>query len=143
MENEKTSQGTERTGRKEYPAAEELEENQKAHEQTKVEYDRLEEELEQLNSQMDQLWKRPRIKASAGSSWMARSRYFREQILAGVQNEEHYKTRLQTIEADRRKRRSFPGEPGRGEIPAPCSSSGGKEAPGGRGGPAFQYTGAD
>ena len=30
-------------------AAEELEENQKAYEQTKVEYDRLEEELEQLN----------------------------------------------------------------------------------------------
>ena len=35
---------------------------------------------------------------------MARPRYFEEQILSGVQSEEHYKSRLQSIEADLKER---------------------------------------
>ena len=50
LENEETSRELKELDTKNTRAAEELEENQKAYEQTKVEYDRLEEELEQLNS---------------------------------------------------------------------------------------------
>ena len=74
---------------------------------------------------------------------MARPRYFREQILSGVQSEEHYKSRLQSIEADLKERQESLERQGGGEIPAPCSSSGSKEAPGGRRGPDFQYSGTD
>ena len=48
LENEETSRELKELDTKNTRAAEELEENQKAYEQTKVEYDRLEEELEQF-----------------------------------------------------------------------------------------------
>ena len=63
LENEETSRELKELDTKNTRAAEELEENQKAYEQTKVEYDRLEEELEQLNSQMDQLREETQNKA--------------------------------------------------------------------------------
>ena len=85
---------------------EELEENQKAYDQTKVEYDRLEEELEKLTSQMDQLREDTQNKAIRRQQLDGEIKVLREQILAGVQNEEHYKNRLQTIEADLKERQT-------------------------------------
>ena len=64
--------------------AEELEENQKAYEQTKVEYDRLEEELEQLNSQMDQLREETQNKAIRRQQLDGEIKVLREQILSGA-----------------------------------------------------------
>ena len=108
-----------------------------------MEYDRLEEELEQLNSQMDQLREETQNKAIRRQQLDGETKVLREQILSGVQSEEHYKSRLQSIEADLKETPGVSGEAGGGEIPAPCSSSGSKEAPGGRRGPDFQYSGTD
>ena len=106
VENEKTSQELKELGGKNTRAAEELEENQKAYDQTKVEYDRLEEELEKLTSQMDQLREDTQNKAIRRQQLDGEIKVLREQILAGVQNEEHYKNRLQTIEADLKERQT-------------------------------------
>ena len=140
LENEETSRELKELDTKNTRAAEELEENQKAYEQTKVEYDRLEEELEQLNSQMDQLREETQNKAIRRQQLDGETKVLREQILSGVQSEEHYKSRLQSIEEGTP---GISGESGGGEIPAPCSSSGSQEAPGGRRGPDFQYSGTD
>ena len=64
-----------------------------------MEYDRLEEELEQLNSQMDQLREETQNKAIRRQQLDGETKVLREQILSGVQSEEHYKSRLQSIEA--------------------------------------------
>ena len=104
LENEETSRELKELDTKNTRAAEELEENQKAYEQTKVEYDRLEEELEQLNSQMDQLREETQNKAIRRQQLDGETKVLREQILSGVQSEEHYKSRLQTIEADLKER---------------------------------------
>ena len=106
VENEKTSQELKELDGKNTLAAEELEENQKAYDQTKVEYDRLEEELEKLTSQMDQLREDTQNKAIRRQQLDGEIKVLREQILAGVQNEEHYKNRLQTIEADLKERQT-------------------------------------
>ena len=106
VENEKTSQELKELDGKNTRAAEELEENQKAYDQTKVEYDRLEEELEKLTSQMDQLREDTQNKAIRRQQLDGEIKVLREQILAGVQNEEHYKNRLQTIEADLKERQT-------------------------------------
>lgn len=100
LENEETSRELKELDAKNTQANEELEENQKAYEQTKVEYDRLEEELEQLNVQMDQLREETQNKAIRRQQLDGEIKVLREQISAGVQNEEHYKNRLQTIETD-------------------------------------------
>ena len=104
LENEETSRELKELDAKNTQATEELEENQKAYEQTKVEYDRLEEELEQLNSQMDQLREETQNKAIRRQQLDGEIKVLREQISAGVQNEEHYKSRLQTIESDLKER---------------------------------------
>ncbi|MGO4945929.1 chromosome segregation protein SMC [Blautia sp. Sow4_E7] len=104
LENEETSRELKELDAKNTQANEELEENQKAYEQTKVEYDRLEEELEQLNSQMDQLREETQNKAIRRQQLDGEIKVLREQISAGVQNEEHYKNRLQTIETDLKER---------------------------------------
>ena len=106
VENEKTSQELKKLDGKNTRAAEELEENQKAYDQTKVEYDRLEEELEKFTSQMDQLREDTQNKAIRRQQLDGEIKVLREQILAGVQNEEHYKNRLQTIEADLKERQT-------------------------------------
>ena len=106
VENEKTSQELKELDIKNTRAAEELEENQKAYDQTKVEYDRLEEELEKLTSQMEQLREDTQNKAIRRQQLDGEIKVLREQILAGVQNEEHYKNRLQTIEADLKERQT-------------------------------------
>ncbi len=69
-----------------------------------MEYDRLEEELEQLNSQMDQLREETQNKAIRRQQLDGETKVLREQILSGVQSEEHYKSRLQSIEADLKER---------------------------------------
>ena len=123
VENEKTSQELKELDGKNTRAAEELEENQKAYDQTKVEYDRLEEELEKLTSQMDQLREDTQNKAIRRQQLDGEIKVLREQILAGVQNEEHYKNRLQTIEADVKERQDFFREPGSRRNPSsmqPC-----------------------
>ena len=104
LENEETSRELKELDAKNTQANEELEENQKAYEQTKVEYDRLEEELEQLNVQMDQLREETQNKAIRRQQLDGEIKVLREQISAGVQNEEHYKNRLQTIETDLKER---------------------------------------
>ena len=71
-----------------------------------MEYDRLEEELEKLTSQMDQLREDTQNKAIRRQQLDGEIKVLREQILAGVQNEEHYKNRLQTIEADLKERQT-------------------------------------
>ena len=104
LENEETSRELKELDAKNTQANEELEENQKAYGQTKVEYDRLEEELEQLNVQMDQLREETQNKAIRRQQLDGEIKVLREQISAGVQNEEHYKNRLQTIETDLKER---------------------------------------
>ena len=104
LENEETSRELKELDAKNTQANEELEENQKAYGQTKVEYDRLEEELEQLNIQMDQLREETQNKAIRRQQLDGEIKVLREQISAGVQNEEHYKNRLQTIETDLKER---------------------------------------
>ena len=104
LENEETGRELKELDVKNKQAAEELEENQKAYEQTKVEYDRLEEELEQLNSQMDQLREETQNKAIRRQQLDGEIKVLKEQISAGVQNEAHYKNRLQTIETELKER---------------------------------------
>ncbi len=143
LENEETSRELKELDTKNTRAAEELEENQKAYEQTKVEYDRLEEELEQLNSQMDQLREETQNKAIRRQQLDGETKVLREQILSGVQSEEHYKSRLQTIEADLKERQESleRQEAEKSQLHAALLEA--KETPGGRRGPDFQYSGTD
>lgn len=104
LENEQSARELKELEDKNVRASEELEENQEAYEQTKVEYDRLEEELEQLNSQMDQLREETQNKAIRRQQLDGEIKVLREQILAGTQNEEHYCSRLKTIESDVKER---------------------------------------
>ena len=104
LENEQSTRELKELEDKNVRASEELEENQEAYEQTKVEYDRLEEELEQLNSQMDQLREETQNKAIRRQQLDGEIKVLREQILAGTQNEEHYRSRLKAIESDVKER---------------------------------------
>ena len=104
LENEQSARELKELEDKNVRASEELEENQEAYEQTKVEYDRLEEELEKLNSQMDQLREETQNKAIRRQQLDGEIKVLREQILAGTQNEEHYRSRLKTIESDVKER---------------------------------------
>ena len=78
----------------------ELNEAQKAYEQTKVEYDRLEQELEQLNHEMETLRSDSQEQALKRQQMEGQVNVLNEQILAGVQNEEHYQGRLASIEEE-------------------------------------------
>ena len=108
-----------------------------------MEYDRLEEELEQLNSQMDQLREETQNKAIRRQQLDGETKVLREQILSGVQSEEHYKSRLQSIEADLKERQESleRQEAEKSQLHAALLEA--KEAPGGRRGPDFQYSGTD
>lgn len=66
----------------------------------------LEEELEKLNSQMEQLREKTQNEAIRKQQLDGEIKVLREQILAGVQNEEHYKNRLQTIDTDVKERQA-------------------------------------
>ena len=78
----------------------ELNQAQKAYEQTKVEYDRLEQELEQLNHEMETLRSDSQEQALKRQQMEGQVNVLNEQILAGVQNEEHYQGRLASIEEE-------------------------------------------
>ena len=77
-----------------------VEETQKSYDQTRIEYDRLEKELEDLNTKMDALRISSQEQAIHKQQLEGQINVLNEQILAGAQNEEHYKGRLQTIEAE-------------------------------------------
>ena len=106
LENEQIGRDLKELEEKNQQTTEELEENQHAYEQTRVEYDRLEEELEKLNSQMEQLREKTQNEAIRKQQLDGEIKVLREQILAGVQNEEHYKNRLQTIDTDVKERQA-------------------------------------
>ena len=106
LENEQIGRDLKELEEKNQQTTEELEENQQAYEQTRVEYDRLEEELEKLNSQMEQLREKTQNEAIRKQQLDGEIKVLREQILSGVQNEEHYKNRLQTIDTDVKERQA-------------------------------------
>ena len=81
-------------------ASENLEKTSKAYEQTKTEYETLESELEELNGRMDTLREQTQENALKKQQLEGQINVLNEQILAGVQNEEHYKTRLAAIEEE-------------------------------------------
>lgn len=77
-----------------------LEETQSAYEQTKVEYDRLEQELEELNQKIEALRSESQQQAIYRQQVEGNINVLNEQILAGIQNEEHFKGRLSAIEEE-------------------------------------------
>ena len=81
-------------------AQNQLKDTQKSYDQTKVEYERLEQELEDLNAKMDALCISGQEQAIHKQQLEGQVNVLNEQILAGAQNEEHYKGRLQTIEEE-------------------------------------------
>lgn len=83
-----------------------------------MEYDRLEEELEQLNRQMEEMRESTQNKAIRRQQLDGEIKVLKEQILAGIQNEEHYKSRLDTIETELAQRQAALSSPGirRGRI---------------------------
>lgn len=81
-------------------AQNQLKDTQSSYDRTKVEYERLEQELEDLNSKMDALRISGQEQAIRKQQLEGQINVLNEQILAGTQNEEHYKGRIQTIEAE-------------------------------------------
>ena len=81
-------------------AQNQLKDTQSSYDRTKVEYERLEQELEDLNSKMDALRISGQEQAIRKQQLEGQINVLNEQILAGAQNEEHYKGRIQTIEAE-------------------------------------------
>lgn len=77
-----------------------LEEARNSYEETRAEYDRLEQELEHLNDRIDRLRNENQEKAIEKQQLSGRINVLNEQILAGTQNEGHYKERLHTIEEE-------------------------------------------
>ena len=100
MESANTAQALKELEEKHRIAQNQLEETQKSYDQTKIEYDRLEKELEDLNTKMDALRISGQEQAIRKQQLEGQINVLNEQILAGAQNEEHYKGRLQTIEAE-------------------------------------------
>lgn len=100
MEFANTSQALKELEEKHHIAQNQLEETQKSYDQTRIEYDRLEKELEDLNTKMDALRISSQEQAIHKQQLEGQINVLNEQILAGAQNEEHYKGRLQTIEAE-------------------------------------------
>lgn len=100
MEFANTAQALKELEEKHHIAQNQLEETQKSYDQTRIEYDRLEKELEDLNTKMDALRISSQEQAIHKQQLEGQINVLNEQILAGAQNEEHYKGRLQTIEAE-------------------------------------------
>ena len=100
MEFANTARALKELEEKHHIAQNQLEETQKSYDQTRIEYDRLEKELEDLNTKMDALRISSQEQAIHKQQLEGQINVLNEQILAGAQNEEHYKGRLQTIEAE-------------------------------------------
>ena len=100
LEYSSTAESLKELGEKHRLAQENLEDTQKEYEQTRVEYDKLEQELEELNTRMDALRMESQEQTLHKQQLEGQINVLNEQILAGVQNEDHYRSRLKTIEEE-------------------------------------------
>ena len=75
-------------------AENQLKEAQNAHSRTKDEYERLEKILEELNERMEALREESRDRAIRKQQLSGEINVLHEQILAGEQNDSHYRSRL-------------------------------------------------
>ena len=81
-----------------------LKEAQDAHSRTRDEYERLEKALEELNERMDLLREKSRDRAVRKQQLEGEINVLHEQILAGEQNDSHYRSRLSAIQEDTEKK---------------------------------------
>ena len=85
-------------------AENQLQEAKDAHSRTKDEYERLEKSLEELNQRMDTLREENRDRAIRKQQLSGEINVLHEQILAGEQNDSHYRSRLLAIQEDTEKK---------------------------------------
>ena len=85
-------------------AENQLQEAKNAHSRTKEEYERLEKSLEELNQRMDTLREESRDRAIRKQQLSGEINVLHEQILAGEQNDSHYRSRLLAIQEDTEKK---------------------------------------
>ena len=85
-------------------AENQLQEAKDAHSRTKDEYERLEKSLEELNQRMDALREESRDRAIRKQQLSGEINVLHEQILAGEQNDSHYRSRLLAIQEDTEKK---------------------------------------
>ena len=85
-------------------AENQLQEAKDAHSRTKEEYERLEKSLEELNQRMDTLREESRDRAIRKQQLSGEINVLHEQILAGEQNDSHYRSRLLAIQEDTEKK---------------------------------------
>ena len=85
-------------------AQNQLKEARDAHSRTKDEYERLEKSLEELNERMDALREESRDRAIRKQQMEGEINVLHEQILAGEQNDSHYRSRLSAIREDTEKK---------------------------------------
>ena len=85
-------------------AENQLKEAQDAHSRTKDEYERLEKILEELNERMDALREESRDRAIRKQQLSGEINVLHEQILAGEQNDSHYRSRLLAVQEDTEKK---------------------------------------
>ena len=100
LEYEQSSQNLEELEHKLTNAQRELDEAQKAYDRTKTEYERLEQELEDLNSRLDSLKEEQQENALKKQQFEGQMQVLEEQILAGRQSSEHFKSRLGAIKEE-------------------------------------------
>ncbi len=92
---------------KERVAERQLAETQREYEKIKEEYEQLEKELEELNEKMDVLREDTQERALNKQQLEGQINVLHEQLLAGVQNEEHYQNRLSSIQEEMDKKRNL------------------------------------
>ena len=85
-------------------AENQLKEAQDAHSHTKDEYERLEKILEELNERMEALREESRDRAIRKQQLSGEINVLHEQILAGEQNDSHYRSRLLAVQEDTEKK---------------------------------------
>ena len=85
-------------------AENQLKEAQDAHSRTKDEYERLEKILEELNERMEVLREESRDRAIRKQQLSGEINVLHEQILAGEQNDSHYRSRLLAVQEDTEKK---------------------------------------
>ena len=85
-------------------AENQLKEAQDTHSRTKDEYERLEKILEELNEQMEALREESRDRAIRKQQLSGEINVLHEQILAGEQNDSHYRSRLLAVQEDTEKK---------------------------------------
>ena len=105
LEYEQSVQNLEELEQKLSNAQRELYEAQKAYDRTKTEYERLEEELETLNERLDSLKEEQQQNALGKQQFEGQMQVLEEQILAGRQSSEHFKSRLATLKEELAHRR--------------------------------------